>query len=105
MGLGSELGRFLWRHRWWLAAIAFPGSVLVTLLHESAHAAAVGLLGGELLQFVWWPTDGHWGFVRYRMPDPNGPEIRWVALAPYLLWSSLAGGTWILSWGRLPSAP
>lgn len=73
--------RFLIRH-WPHVLIAVPMVIGVTALHESAHALAVVVQGGEVLQFSIWPDGDRWGFVTYR----NVGSHFAVAIAPYAMW-------------------
>lgn len=41
---------------WWLVALLLiPAGFLQTFLHESSHAIAVSLCGGEVVSFKFWP--------------------------------------------------
>ncbi len=80
-----ESWSFIRRH--WLHLFLFaPGAILVTILHESAHALAVGLQGGTVSRFVWLPTGGKWGFVKYSFPEVDRVSSLVVSLAPYCVW-------------------
>ena len=92
MTRAREILRFLRRH--WAHAVALPVmALLVTVLHEAAHAAAVWAQGGTVIDFVWLPSAGHWGYVRYRFPAGPPPSGFAVAIAPYVLWLALAAAT------------
>jgi hypothetical protein len=67
-----------------------PGAVVVTILHESAHAAAVLLQGGTLSQFVWLPVPGKWGYISFDFPEGVSYSAFFISIAPYLLWLLLA---------------
>ncbi|MDZ7845215.1 MAG: M50 family metallopeptidase [Anaerolineales bacterium] len=46
--------------------LAYPLYQLVgTLRHEASHAAAALLEGARVTEFVFWPTRGYWGYVRW----------------------------------------
>lgn len=97
----SEIFRFFRRH--WLHLLLFPpGALLVTIIHESAHAAAVLAQGGTILEFVWLPTGERWGYVSYDPPALRGFSTFAVSIAPYLLWIFLAALAVLLSLRRRP---
>ncbi|WP_395742075.1 hypothetical protein [Prosthecobacter sp.] len=96
-----EIWTFIRRH-WLHALLVPPGALLVTLVHESAHAAAVLLQGGTLHEFVWLPTGELWGYVNYDPPALRPFSEFLVAIAPYLLWLFLAAMTSALSLRRRP---
>jgi len=50
-----------------------------TLRHEASHALAATLEGARITEFVFWPTQGYWGYVRW-----NGPVSSATFGAPYL---------------------
>ncbi|MBN8248360.1 MAG: hypothetical protein J0L84_13075 [Verrucomicrobia bacterium] len=81
----QELTPFFRRH-WIHLVLGISGVVAVTVVHELAHAVAVGAQGGTVTEFAWWPAGGNWGHVRYRSPDGAGFSRTLVALAPYGLW-------------------
>jgi hypothetical protein len=80
-------------------ALFFVG---VTFLHEAAHALVAIALGGRVTEFAFLPGPHNLGHVRWE-PPPHAPT--WmgdlVSLAPYLMWSLLAGATIALAWRRL----
>src|SRR5262245_38772360 len=84
-----------------LAPILFFAGV--TFLHEAAHAAVVLAFGGTLREFSFLPGPQHLGHVRYD-PPPGAPF--WfaplVSVAPYLMWSALAGATALAALLRAP---
>ncbi len=83
------IGRFLARHLWH-APFLIPGAIAVTIAHEFGHALAVWICGGFIVDWAWWPRAGEWGHVSYRFPDGVARHDFWIALAPYLLWTSVA---------------
>ncbi len=98
-----ELWAFLKPH-WPHLIAAVPMVVGVTLLHESAHALAVVVQGGEVIEFRVLPSATHWGRVRYTF-DAGQPFSRFaVSVAPYVMWlgcmlataalSAMARGRW-----------
>lgn len=99
--IGSEIAAFLKRH-WIQWVLLVPGALAVTVVHEAAHAVAVIASGGEVTQFVVIPGGREWGHVAYRFPSGVVPPSRWIALAPYLLWTFLGLWTWAFSLRRRP---
>ena len=60
--------------------LAYPVYQLIgTLRHEASHAMAAILEGARITEFVFWPTRGYWGYVRW-----NGPVSSATIGAPYL---------------------
>lgn len=44
--------------------LAYPVyQILGTLRHEASHAIAAILEGAKVTEFVFWPTEGYWGYV------------------------------------------
>jgi hypothetical protein len=79
------------RRNWLHLAIApLLAITLVTFLHESAHAVAVLAQGGTLLEFSFLPSATDFGHVRYTFPEGAFYVYELIALAPYLMWGSLA---------------
>ncbi len=81
----SEAARWLRRH--WVHFLIAPAMLIVfTVFHEAAHAAAVVLQGGELLEFEVLPSAGEWGHISYWFAPsaPHSPEA--ISLASYLMW-------------------
>lgn len=76
---------FIRRH-WPHLLMVVPGVVVVTILHESAHAIAVLLQGGTLSQFVWLPSTGKWGYISYDFPEGVSYSSLSISLAPYCFW-------------------
>jgi hypothetical protein len=74
----------------------------VTFLHESAHALVAIAGGGRITEFAFLPGPHNLGHVRWEAP-PNAPP--WlgdlVSIAPYAMWSMLAGITAVLAWRRV----
>ncbi|MBN8418141.1 MAG: M50 family metallopeptidase [Verrucomicrobia bacterium] len=96
-----EIWAFIRRH-WLHVLLVPPGALLVTVLHESAHAFAVWVQGGTILEFVWLPTTERWGYVSYDPPVLRGFSTFFVSIAPYLLWLFLAAVAAALSLRRRP---
>src|SRR5687767_10998692 len=88
------------RRHWPHVLLAVPGAVVVTILHESAHAIAVLLQGGTLSQFVWLPRSGKWGYISYDFPNGVPYSTLSIVLAPYCLWLLLAILTSVVSFRR-----
>ncbi len=95
-----EIWTFIRRH-WPHLLLVVPGALLITMVHEGAHAAAVLVQGGTVLEFVWLPVADRWGHVSY---DPSAVGAFFspflVAIAPYLLWLFLAAVAGLLSLRR-----
>lgn len=87
---------FIRRH-WPHLLLFIPGAIAVTILHEAAHAGAVLLQGGTVLQFVWLPGAGNWGYISYVFPDGTPHSTFLISIAPYLLWGSFATLASVLS--------
>lgn len=94
-----EIFSFLRRH-WPHLLLAVPGALLVTVLHEAAHAAAAVAQGGRLLEFVWLPGGGHWGYVSYDFPASVYYSSFAISIAPYVLWLGFAALAMLLSLRR-----
>jgi len=75
----------------------------VTFLHEAAHAVVAIALGGRVIEFAFLPGPHNLGHVRWE-PPPHAPP--WlgalVSIAPYVMWSTLAGATALFAWRRRP---
>jgi hypothetical protein len=77
-----------------------PGALLITLLHESAHALAVLWQGGSVIEFQWLPSARDWGHIRFVFPDSVKYSPAAISLAPYslsLAWMVMGVG---LAWRR-----
>lgn len=98
-----EIWTFIRRH-WPHLLLAVPGALLFTVIHEGAHAAAVLLQGGTVLEFVWLPVADKWGYVGFDPPAMGAFSDFFVSIAPYLLWLSLAAVAAVLSLRRRPFA-
>lgn len=60
--------------------LAYPVyQLLGTFRHEASHALAAILEGHRITEFVFWPTQGYWGYV-----DWDGPVTAVSLAAPYL---------------------
>lgn len=91
-----EIWKFISRH-WPHMLLVPPGVLIITLVHESAHAAAVLLQGGTINEFVWLPVGDKWGYITYDLPAWPGFSSFFVSIAPYLLWFFLAAVAILLS--------
>jgi hypothetical protein len=83
-----ECGRFFKRH-WFHFVLMIPGAVLYTMLHEGMHAIAVMVQGGRVIEFVWLPSSGEWGHIRYEFPPGVVHSSLLISLAPYFLAAGL----------------
>jgi hypothetical protein len=99
-----EIVGFL-RWQWPHLLLAVPGALLVTVLHEASHAAAVAAQGGRLTGFQWLPSGGHWGQVEYAFPAGVSYSIFAISVAPYCLWVLVAGAACALSLRERPCRP
>src|SRR5687767_5398114 len=95
-----ETFNFIRRH-WPHVLLFVPGVIAVTILHESAHAAAVLLQGGTVSRFVWLPEAGNWGYISYTFPEGVAHSAFFISLAPYLFWLLLATAVAFLASRRL----
>ncbi len=90
----DSLTSFLRSHLWHLLVLP-PAILAVTALHEAAHAIAVLACGGTVTDISIWPSSGEWGHTSYVMPDGQSDRTL-IALAPYLLWLTIAlVTTWV----------
>jgi hypothetical protein len=76
--------RFL-RGHWPHFLLLVPMAVGYTILHEASHAAIAIVQGGEITEFVWLPSAGEWGHVRFRFPAGARYSPTIISLAPYLV--------------------
>jgi hypothetical protein len=84
----QEAATFL-RHHVWHIFLLPPAIVVVTTVHEAAHAAVVLAYGGTVIEFSVLPGNGEWGHVQYKLPaDQPGSHL--IALAPYFTWVVVA---------------
>ncbi len=89
--------RFLLGHWLHFILLGIFGVVGITSLHELAHAVAVWLQGGEVLEFVVLGDEEAWGHVRYQFPEGVAYSSRLISLAPAI--AALAALTlgWLLA--------
>ncbi len=85
----AEVRSFLKRH-WPQVLLALPMAAAITVGHEAAHAGAVLIQGGRIVEFSWLPNLGEWGHVRYTFPPGVAFSSQAIGLAPYCLWLSVA---------------
>jgi len=88
MKLIREIGAFFKSH-WLHGLLVVPAIVGVTVVHEGMHGLAVRAQGGTIRDFVWLPTSGEWGHIRYVFASSTVYSSVLIALAPYLLWLAL----------------
>ncbi len=63
---------------WWI--LAYPLYQLIgTLRHELSHAVVALMQGARIIEFVFWPTQGYWGYVNW-----EGSVTTAVTAAPYI---------------------
>jgi hypothetical protein len=83
----KEVLHFLKTH-WLHILLVAPAALIVTILHESAHAAVVLAQGGSITEFVWLPTAANWGHINYAFPKNSTYSSTAISVAPYLLWTT-----------------
>jgi hypothetical protein len=71
------------KKNWWHVILLIPGVTFITFLHEFAHAVAVKIQGGKVIEFVWFGDTNHWGHVRYSFPKGVEYNDMVISLAPY----------------------
>jgi len=101
--LPREVAGFLRRH-WWHLLLLIPGALLVTIIHEAAHAAAVIAQGGTVTEFVWWPSHREWGHIQFTFPAGTHYSDFLISLAPGLLSVTLAVTTAAITFWRQPKS-
>jgi len=63
---------------WWI--LAYPLYQLIgTLRHEASHALFAVMQGARITEFVFWPTEGYWGYVAW-----EGNVTSLAIAAPYI---------------------
>jgi hypothetical protein len=86
----------------WPHLIALPVMFFVfTALHESAHALAVIVQGGEIIEFSIIPTADVYGYIQYRFPEHSTASSWFVSVSPYLMWLGVMVATSALAFVRL----
>ncbi len=71
---------------WWHLLLLVPGALLVTILHEAAHALLVLIQGGTVHEFRFLPGVGFWGYVQYSFPVGEVYSSFAISIAPYVMW-------------------
>ena len=94
--LRTELAAFCKSH-WPHLVLLVPAAVLVTVIHEAAHAGAVIAQGGTVTEFIYLPTGNNWGQIQYTFPSGMQYSSVAISLAPYALWAGLAATAALLS--------
>ncbi len=94
----GEILRFC-KRQWFMLPAVIPALVLFTLFHEAAHAVAVLLQGGRIVEFVWLPTGGLWGHISYDFGDESYSAVA-IAAAPYVMWLTASTSAAVLSLSR-----
>ncbi len=77
-----EVLRFTLAHWLHFLLLLGLGVVGITSLHELAHAVAVWVQGGELLDFRVLHDGTSWGHVQYRFPEGVAYNARLISAAP-----------------------
>lgn len=89
------------RRHWWHLLLAVPGALLITIVHEAAHAVAVLLQGGHVTEFVWWPSRREWGHTQFTFPVGAAYSGLLISIAPYLVWMGVSLATAVsVHWRR-----
>jgi len=65
--------------------LLLPGALLLTWLHEAAHASLVTIQGGSITEFQWLPSSSGLGHVRFTFPDSTEYSGLAISLAPHVL--------------------
>lgn len=97
----AEVRDFL-KSNWVQFLLIFPGVFWVNAIHEGAHAAAVLLQGGSIVEFSIIPNVHDWGSVVYRSSGRDDFSNFAVSMAPYAVWMSIALASVIFSFRRAP---
>lgn len=87
--LAHEVFGFLKAH-WIHALLAIPLAIGFTIVHEAAHAVAVLIQGGTVLELVWVPRGNQWGHIQYEFPPGSRYSAFFISVAPYLFWTLCA---------------
>lgn len=95
MRIAREIWRFF-RRQWYMLPAGAAGVVLITLLHEGAHAAAVLMQGGEVTEFVWLPEAERWGHICFRFAHKDFSAAA-ISMAPYGMWVTVSLTAGLLS--------
>lgn len=96
LGVVREIGRFLGRF-WWVGLLTVPFLLVITIVHETAHAAVAMAQGATIEEFVWLPSGDLWGYVSYTFPAGAEWSSSAISLAPYGLWLILSLATLVYS--------
>lgn len=83
----------------WDTVFIYPFRLLVTLMHESGHAIAAKLVGGEVLSVTISPGEGGLTLSRF---EPSLLKRMFVSSSGYL-GSSIAGAALLVGAGRMRS--
>lgn len=89
----ASFARATWPH----AVLAPVLGVLVTTVHESAHAIAVLVQGGTIERFQVLPARGRFGGVDYTFPSGASRSELAIQLAPYALHVVVASSVGLVS--------
>ena len=98
-GIAQQLVSFVRGHLVHVILI-IPGSLVFTLVHESAHALAVVLQGGTVTHFQWLPSETGWGHIRFTFPETATYSSGAVSLAPHILSLLLVFSAFLFAWRR-----
>lgn len=94
-GVFKEVWTYV-RSHWLSAVLVVPMAIVITTIHELAHAGAAWLYGAEIGHISVIPSPGHWGHMSYTLPASNPSAVGWIALAPYGLGATVGVlGAWL----------
>ena len=97
----SELLQFA-RDHLFIGWLVLPLIVIVTLLHETAHALVAVVQGATITDFVFLPGHHGWGYVGFTFPE-GAKYSHWpIIAAPYLMWLTVASIAGLLSLRKKP---
>lgn len=96
-----DIASFFKSH-WAHILVGIPAAVAFTALHELAHCLAVWVQGGSVTEFIWVPSRGEWGHMRYSFPVGASYSALAVSLSPYVFWVGCCLLVGILALRRFP---
>lgn len=82
---------------WWHLLLIPVMAIGFTALHEGAHALAVVVQGGQMLEFNVIPGGGRYGHVSYTFDREQSFSQFAVLIAPYAMWVGFMIGSIVLA--------
>lgn len=80
------IGQFLHDH-WMDCVLLLPGIALLIFVHECSHALAAVVQGGDVTEFVCFPSAHEMGHIRFHgLPASASLGAFVVSVAPYGVW-------------------